>query len=88
MEMERGGRMTVIRAYVIKGTDDASDFEDNHKSDVEMIDKVMFGRGTITFLKKVDYSTFKSYIDGQTITWSDVKCKELQNFYELYLEVN
>ena len=57
-----------------------SDFEGNYKSNVQAINRVM------QFDIETDYDTFKSKIDGQTITWSDVLMFEKNDVYFLYIE--
>ena len=57
-----------------------SDFEGNHKSDVTVINYIR------RFDEEVDYDTFKNKIDGQTVTWSDVKMFETSQTYYLFVE--
>ena len=57
-----------------------SDFEDNHKSDVSGINYI------IRFDEEVSYDDFKNKIDGQTVTWSDVKMFETSQAYYLFVE--
>lgn len=60
-----------------------SDFETNYKSstypvaDLELMDTV--------FLVDKTYTQFKALVDGQTITWGDVKLETGTNFYDLYI---
>ena len=57
-----------------------SDFESNYKSQVTAIN------GIIPYDTEVDYDTFKSKIDGQTITWQDVEMFETPQAYYLFVE--
>ena len=57
-----------------------SDFEGDHKSDVQTINRLM------QFDVETDYDTFKSKIDGQTVTWSDVLMVEKDDAYYLFVE--
>ena len=76
----------IYRCYVNKGTDDATDFETNYKSQTTEVDVLDVVGGYLIAIKDLDYATFKSKIDGQVTTWSDVYCKEHENFYELVVE--
>ena len=78
----------IVSAYVNAGTNDATDFENNYKSQAVQIDSIVVGGGTIDFLKRVSYTDFKTYIDGEVVKWSDVKYKDWGNFYELFLVVS
>ena len=61
-------------------SDAKSDFESNYKSDVQTINRLM------QFDVETDYDTFKSKIDGQTVTWSDVLMVEKDDAYYLFVE--
>jgi len=62
---------------------DKSDFETNHKSNCYEIDDLET-MATVFVIDKT-YSEFKALIDGNTITWNDVKVEIGLNFYDLYL---
>ena len=57
-----------------------SDFTTNHKSSVVVLNRL------VVYDSEVDYTTFTSKIDGQTITWSDVSMFETPYAYYLFLE--
>lgn len=74
-----------IRCNLKKGSDDATDFEQNYKDKVVVISKMIMGAG-IVFIKSVDWDTFKSSIDGNSTTWDMVKLREGVHNYELWLD--
>ena len=57
------------------------DFETNYKS------LCIVTTERIPFDQEVDYDTFKTYIDGTTITWGDVYMFEYDNQYILTVVV-
>lgn len=69
----------IYKAYITKGTDDATDFENNHKSDAVEVSKFVIN-GT-DFIKNMSYADFKSEVSD----WTTVRYRIWDDFYELYL---
>lgn len=62
------------------------DFENNHKAVASEVDEVLLSE--TTFVVWVDYATFEAFIDGETITWADVKYINNLIDYQLNLLVD
>jgi len=77
--------MMYIRCNLKKGSADASDFENNYKAEAMQIDKILLD-GTV-ILKSIDYTDFKSHIDGNSVTWKNVLYIDGKKNYELWLIV-
>ncbi len=56
-----------------------SDFTTNYISQVTKVN------GLIQYDTEIDYDTFKSKIDGATVTWSDVMVFETKDAYYLFV---
>jgi hypothetical protein len=60
-----------------------TEFETNYKSSTISINNLELMGTTFVILKT--YTDFKVLIDGINILWTDVKCENGGNFYDLYL---
>ena len=72
--------------FGFNATDEAahkSDFNTNHKAGCYVVDDLET-MATVFLIDKT-YAEFEALIDGNTITWGDVKLEIGQNFYDLYI---